>query len=57
MYVSLLRLVLNWNMTKFRVVAISIALILGIISPASAADKVGSLSGSRDDTTGLITAT
>ena len=57
MYVSLLRLVLNWNMTKFRVVAISFALILGIISPASAADKVGSLSGSRDGTTGLITAT
>ena len=39
------------------IATIIFALITGITSPAVAADKVGSLSGSRSDTTGIVTAT
>ena len=40
-----------------RLAIIIFALMTGLTSPAVAADKVGSLSGSRDGTTGIITAT
>ena len=44
-------------MNAKRLAIIIFALITGLTSPAVAADKVGSLSGSRDGTTGIITAT